>query len=136
MHVMFGTLQITVKHKKTANPGVRSDKDSLEDDTITTGIIKSGTVIACYLDKYDEEEPQLGQVTQDTECNADMEVEWMVGTYTESWRLWKQRKGETWKERIPSNSILFPVTLNSNKRLSNSTISKLKLKYQNIRTEH
>ena len=44
-----------------------------------SSVIRSGTIIACYLDKYHEEEPQLGQVTQDTEANSDIEVEWMVG---------------------------------------------------------
>ena len=34
-------------------------------------IIKSGTIVACYLEKYDNEEPQ---VAQDTEANAEVEV--------------------------------------------------------------
>ena len=98
-----------------------------------SSVIRSGTIIACYLDKYHEEEPQLGQVTQDTEANSDIEVEW--GAYSESWRIWKQREGETWMEKVPSASLLFPVVLNSNKRLTTSTINKLKLTYQNSCTE-
>ena len=65
-------------------------------------------------------------MTQDIEANSDIEIEWMVGAYSESWRIWKQRKGETWREKVPSASVLFPVVLNSNMRLSTCTINKLK----------
>ena len=41
--------------------------------------IKSGVVIACFVDEYDEE-PQLGRVTEDPGVE-DVEVEWMVGAY-------------------------------------------------------
>ena len=42
--------------------------------------IKSGVVIACFVDEYEDEEPQLGRVTEDLGAE-DVEVEWMVGAY-------------------------------------------------------
>ena len=45
-----------------------------------------------------------------------------------------KERGETWKQRVPSSSLLFPVVLNSNRRLSTSTINKLT--YQKIRSQH
>ena len=84
--------------------------------------------------KYADEEPQLGRVT--TECDAncdDIEIEWMVGTYTEPWQLWKQRCGtnySTWKEIIPQSTVLFPVKLSNGGRLSNNMIGNMKKKYE------
>ena len=67
-------------------------------DEIPSIAIKSGVVIACFLDEYDDEELQLGRVTEDPGINSeDVEVEWIVGTYSKLWKLWKQRKGQTWK---------------------------------------
>ena len=96
--------------------------------------IKSGVVIACYLDEYNDEEPQLGRVIKDPRVDSqDVEVEWMVGAYSKSWKLYKQRKGETWKEKIPFNSVLCPVVLDDTGKLSMETIDKLKLTYQQLR---
>lgn len=67
-------------------------------DEIPSFAIKSGVVIACFLDEYDNEEPQLGRVMEDPGVNS--EVEWMVGAYSKPWKLWKQRKGQTWKEKV------------------------------------
>ena len=51
-------------------------------------------MIACFLDEYDDEELQLGRVTEDPGINSeDVEVEWIVGTYSKLWKLWKHRKG-------------------------------------------
>ena len=67
-----------------------------------------GTVIACYLPKYSDEEPQLSKVV-----NVDygqLKVEWLVGSYCEPW--WKKgRDYVTWKEVIPQQAVLYPVSL-------------------------
>ena len=90
--------------------------------------IKSGTIVACFLKNYEDEEPQLGCVTQFNKGDLDVELEWMVGAYSEAWSLWKKKKGkqyETWRERVPLSSMLFPVEINRNNRLSARTISLL-----------
>ena len=49
-------------------------------------------------------------------------IEWMTGTYySESWFVYKYRKGgtyTTWRETIPITSILFPIELTSSCRIS------------------
>ena len=99
--------------------------------------IKSGVVIACFLNEYDDEEPQLGRVTEDPGANSgEVEVEWMVGAYSKPWKVWKQRKGQTWKEKVPLSSVLFPVVLDDTSKLSIGTTNKLKLTYQQLRAKH
>ena len=94
-----------------------------------------GTVLACFLPQYNDEEPQLGRVlTVDGEGkNCNYEIEWLVGSYSEFWSVWKQKKGKeyvTWKEVIPNHTVLCPVTLTRAERLSSSTVSKLKHLYE------
>jgi len=44
------------------------------------------------MEQYADEEPQLGKLIIDSDINSDnFEVEWMVGTYSEPWQLWKQQ---------------------------------------------
>ena len=86
------------------------------------------------MEQYADEEPQLGKLIKDSDINSDnFEVEWMVGTYCEPWQLWKQSHGrisKTWKDKIPSTAVLFPIELSSNRRLSTSLIVKLKQEYE------
>jgi len=87
--------------------------------------LQPGTIVACYLSKYEDEEPQIGKVTLTD--SDEIEVEWMVGTYSEPWQIWKQKQGRsytTWKEKIPSTAVLFPVQFSSTERLSSSLIAK------------
>ena len=66
--------------------------------------IKPGSIVACFLKTYEDEEPQLGNVTQFNNGDIDVELEWMIG---EPWSLWKKKKGtqyETWRERVPLSS--------------------------------
>ena len=35
-----------------------------------------------------------------------VEVEWMSYAYARPWKLWKDRKGQTWQEKIPLSSVL------------------------------
>ena len=65
------------------------------------------------MEQYSEEEPQLEKLTKEYDINSEhCEIEWMVGTYSEPWQLWKQKHGRdyrTWKEVIPLNAVLFAV---------------------------
>lgn len=67
---------------------------------------------------------------------GNLTVEWLVGSYSEPWTIWKEKKGReyvTWKEEIPKQAVLFPVTLSKAHRLSNSLILKLKAVYEQKR---
>lgn len=89
------------------------------------------------MEEYSDEEPQLGKLTKECDPNSEnFEVEWMVGTYSESWQLWKQKHGrsyKTWKQVIPLSAVLFPVKLSNTGRLSNSLVVKLKQQYEQKR---
>ena len=99
-----------------------------------------GTIVACFLQEYSDEEPQLGRVLKVDEEreNCNYEIEWLVGSYSETWSIWKQKKGReyvTWKEVIPNHAVLFPVTLTGTERLPSSLVSKLKRAYKEKRTQ-
>lgn len=94
-----------------------------------------GTIISCFIPRYSDEEPQLGKVI-DIGDGENVEVEWMVGSYSEPWRIWKEKEGKeyvSWKDVIPKDAILFPVALSKTDRLLNSDITKLKAAYREKR---
>ena len=97
--------------------------------------ITVGTIVSCFLSKYSDEESQLGRVLKINEGeNCNLEI---VGSYSETWTVWKQKEGReyvTWKEVIPTDTMLFPVTLTRSERLPSSLISKLKYAYEQKRT--
>ena len=129
LHVTYCFVQITIVHQHT--------QSKERDDTPTIATYTEGTILACFLPEYADEEPQLGRVTKEHDANDDdIEIEWMVGTYTEPWQLWKQRSGRnycTWKETISSSAVLFPVKLSNGGRLNNNMIGNLKTIYEERR---
>jgi len=91
-------------------------------------------VVACFLEEYDDEEPQLAIIEKKPEQkSSSVEVEWMTGAYSKPWKLWKDKNG-TWKEKILFSSILSTVNLDSNDKLVPATVNKLKRIYQHIRS--
>lgn len=94
-------------------------------------ILSVGTIVACFIPRYSDEEPQLGKVINIGD-DENVEVEWMIGSYAEPWRIWKEKKGKeyvTWKDIIPKDAILFPVALSKTDRLLSSDIARLKIAY-------
>ena len=106
-------------------------------ETVAVPVIKnfnSGTIIACFVEEYKDEEPQLGMVTTEVQANSRVvEIEWMFGAYTKSWKVWQEKNGQTWKEAIPTDCILFSVELDKNNKLSTDSVKKLKLKYNSLK---
>lgn len=97
--------------------------------------LKVGTIVACFLAEYSDEEPQLGKIVNVPD-DRSFEVEWMVGTYSEPWRIWREKKGQdyvTWKETITKESVLFPIMLSKTNRIPSDLISQLKVEYTNRR---
>ena len=96
--------------------------------------LKAGSIVACFLSEYSEE-PQLGTIV-DIPDDTSFEIEWMVGTYSEPWKIWREKKGKnyvTWNEIIPKESVLFPVLLSKTNRIPTDLISKLKVTYADRR---
>ena len=124
--------QIKVRHKGKENESNVANTSRSEPSPTE---ITAGTYVACYLQKYCDEEPQLSKVV----CidGEQLEVEWLVGSYSEPWTVWKEKRGReyvTWKELIPMHAVLFPVSLTKTQRLPSSLILKLKTLYEQKRT--
>lgn len=124
--------------KKTKDQAQRDeaieDKMQVENESEMPTILQVGTVVACFLDKYKDEEPQLGVITG-MHDESFVEVNWMTGSYSEPWAPCKTRKGRDyvpWLEKIPTNLVLFPITLTRAKRISTIDKDKLKDAYDNI----
>ena len=123
-----------------------SDATRPDVSTFQSSEIQPGTVIAVYMESYDEV-PQLGRVV--TSWETEVEVEWLAGCYLG--RLNHQlfmcsihisighgkrtvgRESLTWRETIPLSSLLFPVVLTEASRLKISTVAELKEAYSAIR---
>ena len=97
--------------------------------------VKVGDTVACFLEKYADEEPQIGEVLKVYE-NSDLEVNWYTGSYSDSWAPCKTRHGGSqynlWTEVIPTNEILCDIKLSRASRLSMDDKRKLKSTYSNI----
>ena len=67
---------------------------------------------------------------------ARIQVEWMKGTYTSSWKTWMVavgRKRKPWVDWIPRESvILFDFELSSAGRLRKTTIDHLRVMYAGL----
>ena len=114
-----------------------SEPQAIQEATPVPRNLKSGTVIACFIEEYSDEEPQLGRVAKELRSNSNVvELEWMIGAYSRPWKLWKEKDGQTWKEKIPFDCVLFPVELDINNKLSMETVKKLKLVYNNLNSQN
>ena len=92
-------------------------------------MLKCGMILACYLPQYIEEEPQIGKISQVSDKQDDIEIEWMRGTYYEPLVVYKSRRGTTWKEHVSVHDILFPIELTASGRISTMLRSKLQVAY-------
>jgi len=71
--------------------------------------LKAGQTVAVYCDNYSRE-PVIGNCTQ--VFDKDIEISWMEGTYTTSWKPWKirdpqnHRKTIQWTDHVQKDSII------------------------------
>lgn len=89
--------------------------------------------MACYVDKYEDEEPQLAKIVNVK--SESIEVHWMQGSYSDPWHPCKRKMGrqyEPWIEEIPRSTVLYQVVLTSNSRLTEPMKKKLKLSYSKL----
>ncbi len=94
-------------------------------------------LVAVYCANYDRE-PVIGRCTQI--WSEEIEVPWMEGTYTSSWRPWKvrdqqnRRKVIDWTDNIPKGSIiLFGFSLTARNHLRKNTSERLKEEYGKLK---
>ena len=103
---------IKVRHKDKENiSSISNVSAQTECNNPDLSLKKDTIIVACYVPEYSDEEPQLGKIVN-VQNDRSFEVEWMVGTYSEPLRIWRERKGQdyiTWKETIAKESILFPI---------------------------
>lgn len=90
-------------------------------------------VVACFVQCYGDEEPQIGRVVALHKESESIVVEWMTGTYSWPWVLCKYRKEgvyTTWRETIPITSVLFPIELTATSRIPNALKHHLQNAYE------
>jgi len=90
--------------------------------------------VACDMEKYKEEEPQIGKIVAVHEASQKLDVEWMTGAYDDKWSVCKKTVGRRkvpWVEIIHSSSVLFPVEFTFHMQLKKDFITKLKEAYKN-----
>ena len=90
--------------------------------------------VACYLPKCKDEIPQIGKVVDISNTSLEaVEIEWLVGTFSSTLTILKQRQGgeyAPWREWIQRRDIiLFPIQLINGYRLQKKTVTELKTPY-------
>lgn len=87
--------------------------------------------------EYCDKEPLLGKVLK--VLNEEVEIVWLEGEYSKSWRVAKQRdprnerKMVDWTDTIPKASIIFYFELTTTNHLRKRSIKHLKKAYAEIR---
>ena len=87
--------------------------------------------MACFMLCYVLEEPQIGKVVSIDQ--SYVEVEWMTGTYCETWVVCKRTAGRictTWREKIPIDAVLFPIELTTSSRIPTALKKRLMKAYE------
>ena len=91
--------------------------------------------MACFLEKYSDEEPQIGEIIS-VHDNSELKINWYTGSYNDPWEPCKRKQGAShyslWTEVIPTNVVLCAIKLSRACRLSMQDRNKLKSMYSNI----
>jgi len=83
------------------------------------------------MDKYKDEEPQIAKITKADVKPGVIEVQWMRGSYSDTWVLCNSKRGP-WLEEIPCSSVPYPVELSKTSRLTEPMRKKLKVAYSKM----
>ena len=85
-----------------------------------------GDYVALKCFKYKDFVPQIAKLCNISE--SDVEVEWLDGTYTGIWVLWKDC-GKVIAETFPRRAVIGARALTASMRLKRNTITTLKEVY-------
>ena len=122
-------------NKQTTEQDKNVDEAETSSNTNNQEPIKIGNLVACYFNKYSDEEPQIGKITDLLPDNMTVQVNWWKGSYTDTWCPCKIKNGgkyELWLEEIPISCILYEVHLSRGSRLPETIRRKLKQTYSKI----
>lgn len=93
-----------------------------------------GELIAVYTAKFTER-PLIGRVTSVDDIDKVVRFEWMIGTYTGTWKEWRGRKeGKSviFTDSVPLTDVLYhPIELTKSKKLQPQVVAKLRELYKN-----
>ena len=95
--------------------------------------------VACYMEKYKEEEPRIGKIVAMHETSQNIDVEWMTGTHDDRWSVCKKTVGQRKvpsAEEIHESVILFPVEFTFYMQIKKEFIIKVKDAYKNMISYH
>ena len=87
---------------ESANEAVQTQDGSSSTTGVPCDEVEVGNIVACYLRKYENEEPQLGVVRSLMEKKAV--VAWMAGDYDDYWAVFTGKNGKEWTEKVPYSS--------------------------------
>lgn len=91
--------------------------------------MKIDEIIGVISPKYSER-LLLGKILAVNDASVD--IEWLVGTYSGTWKIWKE-KGKSITDTILNEDILLHnIILTNAKRLTTSTIKELKDVYAKL----
>lgn len=93
--------------------------------------ISPGVMVACFVPKYRDEIPQIGEVLEVN--NESILLHWWDGTYSGHWKALSMRQGRTsapWTESVSRSSILCELSLTKSLKLSKTTQEKLHKVYE------
>jgi len=127
-----GSTRRTAKsaRNKTSNTTASSSSATFSSQNVAN--VKTGDIVACYVDQYAEEEPQIATIIS-IKQNNKLDVQWMHGSYSDPWLPCKRgRAMEPWIEEIGTKNLLYPLELTRSCRLPESTRKKLKLSYSQL----
>ena len=95
-----------------------------------------GSLVALFMNKYRDEIPQIARIAAEPSNESDVtEVEWLVGTYSSTFKPCKRRVGRSyvpWTETVPYTAILFSVQLTKGCQISQSLRTKLTEAYSEL----
>lgn len=83
------------EHEVEAGCETASEPTTFNDGFVVNNqTLEIGMTVACFLPRFAEEQPQIGQVVDI--ADSEVGVEWMTGTNSEPWVVCKSRACGTW----------------------------------------
>ena len=118
-------------HVQQVGHDTQQPADHEHDPLQSTGHdLELGECVAVLSNKYNER-PLLGRVT--AIFDDEIQMDWMVGTYSGMWRDWKGRvegKPVVFCDRIKIDQVVMrSIQFTNGKRLKSDTVCELKQRY-------
>jgi len=124
-----GSTRRTAKSTRNKTSTTTASSSSATFSSQNIASVKTGDIVACYVDQYAEEEPQIATIIS-MKQNNKLDVHWMHGSYSDPCK--RGRSMEPWIEEIDTKNLLYPLELTRSCRLPESTRKKLKLSYSQL----